>query len=240
MTVEPSMPSGVAPATVARLAGGSATTVLGKFLGRGFQLLTQVFLARALGPLQFGVFTLAWTLFRLASILGTAGFDKAMTPIRFRERRSRPARWRNGNPVGPDSRLGPFDFGGCRGRTPDRCAAAGRRSRCARDHVSAAHSRAGSSARGPARDGRRRSSGPRESPRRVLDSGSVSTSTGARPAAPGAGLHRGGRRDRARGDGVLCRRSAARHSGSVPLSTDTRQGRGHRAGSGGLAGSECA
>ncbi len=79
MTVEPSMPSGVAPATVARLAGGSATTVLGKFLGRGFQLLTQVFLARALGPLQFGVFTLAWTLFRLASILGTAGFDKAMT-----------------------------------------------------------------------------------------------------------------------------------------------------------------
>ncbi len=79
MSAEPTKPRPVATGTVARLAAGTATTLAGRFLGRGLALLTQVVLARSLGPAPFGVFTLAWAAFRLATVAGIAGFDKAIT-----------------------------------------------------------------------------------------------------------------------------------------------------------------
>lgn len=52
--------------------------IVGKLMGRGVVALTQVVLARTLGPALFGLYALGWTVFQLAGALAPLGLNKAV------------------------------------------------------------------------------------------------------------------------------------------------------------------
>lgn len=54
---------------------------MGRVSGQGVQVLTQILVARLLGPGDFGLYALGWTVFRLGRALGLLGLDKAV--VRF-------------------------------------------------------------------------------------------------------------------------------------------------------------
>jgi len=55
------------------LAKGSALVTVGAFIGQALQFLCQMILARVLGPAQFGLYGIGWTLFRLVGPFATLG-----------------------------------------------------------------------------------------------------------------------------------------------------------------------
>lgn len=55
------------------LSRGAHVGVAGSLFGRGLSFLTQVLVARGLGPAAFGAFGLGWTLFRLGALVAPLG-----------------------------------------------------------------------------------------------------------------------------------------------------------------------
>lgn len=58
-----------------QLAKGASISFLGRLLGRGIQTLSQIFLARFLGPTQFGLYAIGWTLLRSGSVIAPLGLN---------------------------------------------------------------------------------------------------------------------------------------------------------------------
>ncbi|MEW5985383.1 MAG: flippase [Chloroflexota bacterium] len=66
---------------VTRLATGAGVSMAGIVGGRGLHALSQVLLARLLGPELFGLYALGWTILRLVGAFAPLGLDKGV--IRF-------------------------------------------------------------------------------------------------------------------------------------------------------------
>lgn len=66
---------------VTRLATGAGVSLVGIVGGRGLHALSQILLARLLGPELFGLYALGWTILRLAGAFAPLGLDKGV--IRF-------------------------------------------------------------------------------------------------------------------------------------------------------------
>lgn len=60
------------------LASGASISLVGKFLGHGLHILGQVILARLLGPLVFGLYSIGMTMLRMVGILSPLGLDKGV------------------------------------------------------------------------------------------------------------------------------------------------------------------
>jgi len=63
---------------VHRLAGGAMITLVGRVAGRGLHLLNQVALARLLGPDQFGLYAIGWTVLQMASLIAPLGLHQGV------------------------------------------------------------------------------------------------------------------------------------------------------------------
>lgn len=61
-----------------KLAKGVLVNISGKAFGRGIHILSQVILARILGPDGYGLFGIGWIFFRIGSILSTFGLDSGV------------------------------------------------------------------------------------------------------------------------------------------------------------------
>jgi O-antigen/teichoic acid export membrane protein len=66
---------------VNELAMGAGITLAGRVIGRGLRLLADIVLARVLGPAAFGLYVIAWTLTRIATLISPLGMDAAI--VRF-------------------------------------------------------------------------------------------------------------------------------------------------------------
>ena len=66
---------------ITKLATGASVSLVGKVGGIFIQILSQVFLARFLGPELFGLYAIGWTILRMASRIATLGLDKGV--LRF-------------------------------------------------------------------------------------------------------------------------------------------------------------
>jgi O-antigen/teichoic acid export membrane protein len=60
------------------LARGSALLLAGAFVGQGIQFGSQIVLARLLGPAEFGLFGIGWTLLRLVGPLAVLGLNSGV------------------------------------------------------------------------------------------------------------------------------------------------------------------
>lgn len=67
-----------------RLAAGTGIAVSGRLLGRGTRLLVDVALARLLGPKQFGLYAIGFTLTRIITLISPLGLNTGV--IRFGSR----------------------------------------------------------------------------------------------------------------------------------------------------------
>jgi O-antigen/teichoic acid export membrane protein len=67
------------------LARGIGITLPGRLLGRGLAVLTQIILARLLGPEVFGLYAIAWTMLRLGEGGVTLGLDQGVIHFGSRE-----------------------------------------------------------------------------------------------------------------------------------------------------------
>lgn len=67
-----------------RLARGASVVFAGRMLGRALYVLTQILLARALGPALFGLYALGWAILRLVGVFAPLGLDHGV--IRFGSR----------------------------------------------------------------------------------------------------------------------------------------------------------
>jgi len=63
---------------IRRLAKGAGTALLGRIGGRGLQLISQVVLARLLGPTDFGLFALGWTVLQMSSLIAPLGLHQGV------------------------------------------------------------------------------------------------------------------------------------------------------------------
>lgn len=63
------------------LASGAGIALVGKLFGKSAHLVTQVALARLLGPAAFGLYAIGWTAFRALSVALPLGLDKGI--LRF-------------------------------------------------------------------------------------------------------------------------------------------------------------
>ena len=61
-----------------KLARGVLVNISGKAFGRGVHILSQVILARILGPDGYGLYGIGWIFFRIGSILSTLGLDSGV------------------------------------------------------------------------------------------------------------------------------------------------------------------
>jgi O-antigen/teichoic acid export membrane protein len=73
--------AGSGAADIKTLAAGAGSALAGRISGQGLQILIQILVARLLGPSDFGLYALGWTIFRLGRAVGLLGFDKAA--VRF-------------------------------------------------------------------------------------------------------------------------------------------------------------
>lgn len=67
-----------------RLASGASISVVGKFIGRGTQAVTQIALARILGVEVFGLYAIGWSFLRISSVVAPLGLDQGI--MRFGSR----------------------------------------------------------------------------------------------------------------------------------------------------------
>ncbi len=68
-------------ANVTALATGASIALIGSIGGRGLITVSQIFLARWLGPYIFGLYAIGWTILRISSLFTPLGLDKGI--IRF-------------------------------------------------------------------------------------------------------------------------------------------------------------
>jgi O-antigen/teichoic acid export membrane protein len=61
-----------------RLVRGAGINLIGKVLGRAFHFLSQLLLARWLGPYFFGLYAIGWNSVRVLSLLATLGLDSGV------------------------------------------------------------------------------------------------------------------------------------------------------------------
>ena len=73
---------------VSTLATGLGLTLFGRIAGRGVQLVAEVVLARALGPIAFGLYAIGWTGLKLLGLIAVLGLDQGV--LKYAS-----ARWRN-------------------------------------------------------------------------------------------------------------------------------------------------
>jgi O-antigen/teichoic acid export membrane protein len=66
---------------IRRLAAGASTFLGGRFVGRGFRLMTDIALAHILGPAMFGLYAIGWTLMRIITTICPMGLDSGV--VRF-------------------------------------------------------------------------------------------------------------------------------------------------------------
>jgi O-antigen/teichoic acid export membrane protein len=66
---------------IRRLAAGASTFLGGRFIGRGFRLMTDIALAHILGPAMFGLYAIGWTLMRIITSVCPMGLDSGV--VRF-------------------------------------------------------------------------------------------------------------------------------------------------------------
>src|SRR2546429_4299282 len=66
---------------VNKLAAGAGIALGGRMLGRGLLLGVDVALARLLGPVQYGIYVIGWTISRLVQLLSPLGLNSGV--IRF-------------------------------------------------------------------------------------------------------------------------------------------------------------
>lgn len=59
-----------------KLAVGAGVSMMGTMVGRGASVLSQVALARLLGPEVFGLYALGWTIFRIVGRIAPLGLDQ--------------------------------------------------------------------------------------------------------------------------------------------------------------------
>ena len=63
------------------LATGTGFSIIGKLTGRALHAVGQIIMAQFLGPVQFGLYAIGWTLFRIISLIAPMGLDQGV--IRF-------------------------------------------------------------------------------------------------------------------------------------------------------------
>ncbi len=68
--------AGSTAADSATLASGAGLALVGRVSGRVLQVLTEIFLARVLGPAIFGLYAAGWTLLRIIGLIAPLGADK--------------------------------------------------------------------------------------------------------------------------------------------------------------------
>lgn len=57
---------------------GAAVSLAGKFLGAGLQFVSQILLARNLGPSDYGLYSVGWGFFQIVGVIATFGLDYAI------------------------------------------------------------------------------------------------------------------------------------------------------------------
>src|SRR5690348_10688981 len=60
---------------IAKLAEGAGIVMAGRFGGRGLRLVLDMVLARILGPMNFGLYAIGWTVLRIAGTFSPLGLD---------------------------------------------------------------------------------------------------------------------------------------------------------------------
>ncbi len=63
---------------IQKLAIGASTTLIGKVGGRGIHVISQILLARFLGPEAFGLYAIGWSVLRIVGGLTPLGLDKGV------------------------------------------------------------------------------------------------------------------------------------------------------------------
>lgn len=63
---------------IERLARGAVVNLLGKFFGRALHFISQIVIARTLGPSAFGLFALGWNIFRVVGNISALGLDNGV------------------------------------------------------------------------------------------------------------------------------------------------------------------
>jgi O-antigen/teichoic acid export membrane protein len=61
-----------------KLATGAGITLFGRIFGKAVFFITQIFLARFLGPKYFGLYAIAWTCFIIVSMIAHLGLEKGV------------------------------------------------------------------------------------------------------------------------------------------------------------------
>lgn len=62
-------------ADVTKLARGAGVALMGKVLGRGFRLCGDILMARLLGPVNFGLYAIGWTISRIVTLITPLGLN---------------------------------------------------------------------------------------------------------------------------------------------------------------------
>jgi O-antigen/teichoic acid export membrane protein len=57
------------------LAGGVGTNLAGKFVGRGLRMVVDILLAHMFGPINFGLYSIGWTILRVMSLVSPLGLS---------------------------------------------------------------------------------------------------------------------------------------------------------------------
>jgi O-antigen/teichoic acid export membrane protein len=72
------------------LASGATVALFGRLIGRGLNVLVLILLARFLGPIEFGLYALGWTIVQMGTLLAPLGLDKGVLQFgsRFYKRNS--------------------------------------------------------------------------------------------------------------------------------------------------------
>ena len=60
------------------LVRGAAISLGGKFVGAGLQFISQILLARNLGPSDYGLYSVGWSFFQIIGVIATFGLDYAI------------------------------------------------------------------------------------------------------------------------------------------------------------------
>lgn len=63
---------------ITQLAKGAGITLIGRVLARGFLMFNQIVLARLLGPEDFGLYALGWTILRIMSLIAPLGLHEGV------------------------------------------------------------------------------------------------------------------------------------------------------------------
>jgi O-antigen/teichoic acid export membrane protein len=66
------------PEETGELARGGGVAVVGRIAGRGLTLVSQALVARLVGPVGFGLYSIGWTLVRLTGLIAPLGLDNGL------------------------------------------------------------------------------------------------------------------------------------------------------------------